>query len=262
MKNLSKETYLEKLMFFMSFHFSDEESRSILGDYEEWFFNETLQGKTEEEICLSLGSPQKVVSNLLTESGKHPVRMRLLLQNTIIQCLLLMCTHCFLSILFLKSFDRTSTSYLYSGSVMLLVYFAVGSFVSRKSRSCLEHGYKHIFYKIHLILFGLTAAIILAQAFIFTQIHFIYAGIVCCYLLHIMITIIFLTNICIVRNLFQDKQMCISITLHMLGILTILFYTINQLHMLQCSNAVYGSLTIYIETVLLCLVIFKKAKTK
>lgn len=261
MKNLSRETYLKKLMFLMSFHFSDEESRNILGDYEEWFFNETLQGKTEEEICLSLGSPQKVVANLLTESGKTP-RQIYLLQNTIIQCLLLMCTHCLLSILLLKSFDRTSTSYLYSGLVMLLIYFVAGSFVSKKSRSSQEHGYKHIFYKIHLILFGFTAVIIGAQAFIFTQIHFINAGIVCFYLLSIIIAIIFLTNVCIVGNLFQDKQMCILITLHMLGILTILFYTINQLHMLQCSNEVYGSLGIYIETVILCLVLFRKAKTK
>lgn len=262
MKNLSRETYLNKLMFFMSFHFSDEESRNILGDYEEWFFNETLQGKTEDEICLSLGSPQKVVANLLTESGKSPGQMYLLLQNTIIQCLLLMCTHCLLSILLLKSFDRTSTSYLYPGLVLLLVYFAAGSFAGKKSRSCQEHGYKHIFYKIHLILFGFTAVIILAQAFIFTQTHSINAGIVCCYLMSIIIAIIFLTNICIVKNLFQDRQMCILITLHMLGILTILFYTINQLHMLQCSNEVYGSLVIYIETVILCLILFKKAKIK
>lgn len=49
-KVTSRADYIDKLKFYLSFYFSEDENTNILNDYEEWFENEILCGKSEEEV--------------------------------------------------------------------------------------------------------------------------------------------------------------------------------------------------------------------
>lgn len=64
---MSKVEFLDILKDYLLKSYSKEESLSILRDYEEYFLNGKLDGKTDDEIILELGSPKKIVNDLLSE---------------------------------------------------------------------------------------------------------------------------------------------------------------------------------------------------
>lgn len=64
---INKAEYLDVLKDYLLKVYSEEESLDILRDYEEYFLNGKLDGKTEEEIILELGSPKKIVQDLKAE---------------------------------------------------------------------------------------------------------------------------------------------------------------------------------------------------
>lgn len=66
---INKADYLDVLKDYLLKVYSEEESLDILRDYEEYFLNGKLDGKTEEEIILELGSPKKIVQELKEEEN-------------------------------------------------------------------------------------------------------------------------------------------------------------------------------------------------
>lgn len=261
-KIISKKVFIEKLKFYLLFYFDDNESISILHDYEEWFTNESLQGKTEEEICFSLGSPKKVINKLLVESEKSRLRINILLQNTVIQTFLLLIIHFLFSTFLLKTCNRSSSNYLYFALGIVFVYFIIEIILIKRGYPCKFHFNQNSFYKINLFVFGFAIVILLFQVYFFPNIKFANSGKICFFVLSILILCLFLLNIYfVVKKLFQTKQLAFLTTLHILGVTTLLFYTMNQLNMLyndmsQCSILIYGSGGIYLETVILCYIFY------
>lgn len=258
---------MEKLSFHLSFHFDNEESQNILNDYEEWFANEALQGKSDEEICLALGSPKKVTTNLLLESGKQSRRVCILLRNIVIQSFLIVILHCLFSVLLLQNFNRSASSYLYAGLSMIFIYFIIGSVLTKKTLSLREYDCRVDFNKSNLLIFGLVIMIMLFELLFLPKMKGPRSGITCFWILSILMLSILLANIYFVKKIFQAKQLIFLITFHILGVVTLLFYIINQLNMLydsilQYSNLIQGSLGIYIETIVLCLILYKKANIR
>ena len=64
---INKVDYLDVLKDYLLKFYSEEESLDILRDYEEYFLNGKLDGKTEEEIILELGSPKRIVQEIREE---------------------------------------------------------------------------------------------------------------------------------------------------------------------------------------------------
>ena len=64
---ITKNDYLDVLRDYLLKFYSEEETLDILRDYEEYFLNGKLDGKTEEEIILELGSPKKIVQEIREE---------------------------------------------------------------------------------------------------------------------------------------------------------------------------------------------------
>ena len=64
---MNKVEYLDVLNDYLLKYYSEEESLDILRDYEEYFLNGKLDGKTEQEIILELGSPKIIVQELRAE---------------------------------------------------------------------------------------------------------------------------------------------------------------------------------------------------
>ena len=61
---MNKFEYLDMLKDYLLKAYSEEESLEIIRDYEEYFLNGKLDGKTDEELILELGSPKKILEEL------------------------------------------------------------------------------------------------------------------------------------------------------------------------------------------------------
>ena len=46
----SENKFIKNLRFHLSFYFNDIDISNIISDYEEWFENEKLHGKTEKDL--------------------------------------------------------------------------------------------------------------------------------------------------------------------------------------------------------------------
>ena len=66
---MKKEDFLEILKDYLKKGFSEDEVTDILRDYEEYFVDGIIEGKSEIEIIQSLGSPKEIANELLAESN-------------------------------------------------------------------------------------------------------------------------------------------------------------------------------------------------
>lgn len=261
-KNISRRNFIDKLKFYLSFYFNYEEITSIIDDYEDWFDNEALQGKSEEEICAALNSPKKVVGNLLSESDKHSIRISILLQNTMIQVLLLIMIYFLISISLLKICNRNALSYLYPAAAIMFIYFIAGIMIVKKNQPLSSILHKKDFYWSNLSLLGFSIVIILFEMLFLPKMKYPNSGEICSFVLSAFILSLFLINIyVVVKKMLPARQSAFLTTLHISGIITLLFFAINQSHMLyndiaEYSRLIYGSICIYIETIILCFIFY------
>lgn len=70
---LNKREFLEILKDYLSNHFSDDEVNDILRDYEEYFIDGEIEGKSDIQIIESLGSPKSIVRDLVDEMNSSKV---------------------------------------------------------------------------------------------------------------------------------------------------------------------------------------------
>ena len=61
---MKKEDFLEILRDYLKKGFSEDEINEIVRDYEEYFVDGLIEGKTEMEIISSLGSPKEIANEL------------------------------------------------------------------------------------------------------------------------------------------------------------------------------------------------------
>lgn len=64
---MTRQQYLSKLRKQLQFRLSNSEIADIISDIEECFEAGAAEGKSEEEICLSLGEPKSAAASLLNE---------------------------------------------------------------------------------------------------------------------------------------------------------------------------------------------------
>ena len=60
---MKKEDFLEILRDYLKKGFSEDEVMDILRDYEEYFVDGIIEGKSEIEIIQSLGSPKEIANS-------------------------------------------------------------------------------------------------------------------------------------------------------------------------------------------------------
>jgi uncharacterized membrane protein len=66
---LKKEDFLDILRDYLKKDFSDDEVVDIVRDYEEYFIDGLIEGKSEIEIIQSLGSPKEIASELIMQTN-------------------------------------------------------------------------------------------------------------------------------------------------------------------------------------------------
>ncbi|WP_176698658.1 MULTISPECIES: DUF1700 domain-containing protein [Romboutsia] len=65
---MNRAEFLDILRDYLKGSFSEEEIGDILRDYEEYFLDGTIEGKSDIEIIKSLGSPKTIASELIAET--------------------------------------------------------------------------------------------------------------------------------------------------------------------------------------------------
>lgn len=66
---MTEKEYIGKLRSSLAFFVSENELNDIVTDFEEMFADSLTDGKSEEQICLSLGSPKDAAADILSERG-------------------------------------------------------------------------------------------------------------------------------------------------------------------------------------------------
>ena len=66
---MRKEDFLEILKDYLNNIISQEEIMDIVRDYEEYFIDGEIEGKTEMDIIASLGSPKEIAKELVSQSS-------------------------------------------------------------------------------------------------------------------------------------------------------------------------------------------------
>ncbi len=264
-KATSRVDYINKLKFYLSFYFNEDEKASILNDYEEWFENETLCGKSEEVICAALNEPQRVVKKLLAESSGHLPWITRLFQNAMIQLLILMVIHLFIALYFLKICNDHGQNYLYFAIISIFLYFLAGMMIIKKF--CCP---KSNIYKDNLLISGLALSIIVFEMFFWIKISHPYSGHICVIVSSVFLVFLFCINIYIaIKNMVQNNHYVFLAAFHISGIMMLLLFLHNQSHMLYKdmfeyrNKLVSGSICLYVEIIVLFAVFFKsKIDTK
>ncbi len=85
---MTKDEYIRKLRSKLRFFLSAGEIRDIAGDISEVFADGISDGRSEGEICTSLGSPVDAARNILTEHGISP-NTRMSLAKTVISAVIM-----------------------------------------------------------------------------------------------------------------------------------------------------------------------------
>ncbi|MCH1967059.1 DUF1700 domain-containing protein [Paraclostridium sordellii] len=70
---MNKKEFLEILKDYLSNHFSQDEVNDILRDYEEYFIDGEIEGKSDIQIIESLGSPKSIVRDLVGEMKESKI---------------------------------------------------------------------------------------------------------------------------------------------------------------------------------------------
>lgn len=261
-KNISRKGFIARLRFYLSFGFEEDESESILNDYEEWFENEVAQGKSEAEICAALEPPVRIVRNLLSESGSRFVRVSVLLRNTVMRILMLITAYYVGSLLIVRACNKNAISYWGFAVGMLFLYFIVGVALIKKSDSAAMDIGRRDFYGSNLLISGLVVALMGAAVFWVPRVSAPDSGVVWGFALRAGVVFLFLISLyTAVKKLPRYRQYAFVTILHAAGGMALLLFLINQSQMLyngvsEYHNALYDSGVIYAEAVILCLIFY------
>lgn len=68
---MRKDDFLEILKDYLKNSFSEDEIMDIVRDYEEYFIDGAIEGKSDIEIISALGSPKEIAAALLAESNTN-----------------------------------------------------------------------------------------------------------------------------------------------------------------------------------------------
>lgn len=263
-KITSKADFIEKLSFHLSFYFNDAECSNLISDYEEWFENETLEGKSEAEICAALDAPKKIVKKLLSESNTKPYQT--FFHNSMLKVLLLMIMHLIAGLYFLKICNTNPIKFFPFIICINFIYFFIGTLLIKNCRP--ESFHSQEYFKSNLVIFGLFLLMILSEAYILPKMTSPNSGMICANVISIISLTLFFLNIYItVKKFAKDKLYGFLTIFHISGITTVLFYLMNQLHMLYDNQSffkhlVLGSACIYAEIIILCAILYSWATIK
>ena len=264
-KMVSRQVYLRQLKKKLRFKFNKDDIDSILDDYNEIFNVETAQGKTEKDVCMSLGDPTIIVQNLYKEMhSKDALAKNIFLRGDIVRSV------SFTMICLIIAKAIYSLNYGHGGSMMveLLIFYPVlvlllRLMLKRSNRVPTTAIIKNSLMQIkaaHLICLLIVLSLFFAFNNIIVNFRNEKAGVLVVGFLDIFIALL-----CgmIFFGIFKFKRNQIAffgVVCHALGVLVIILYYINVLHSLTnvklFSIKIMKSGLIYLETIMVTCIFY------
>jgi uncharacterized membrane protein len=257
--------YLRQLKKKLRFKFDKDDIDSILNDYNEIFDVETAQGKTEKDVCMSLGNPTIIVQNLYKEMhSKDALAKNIFLRGDIVRSI------SFAMICLIIAKAIYSLNYGHGGSMMveLLIFYPVlvsllWLVLQRSNRVSTTAIIKNSLMQIkvaHLICLLIVLSLFFVCNNIIVNFRNDKIGNLVVGFLYIFIALL-----CgmILFGIFKFKRNQIAfygVVCHALGVLVIILYYINVLHSLTNVNLfsieIMKSGLIYLETIMVTCIFY------
>lgn len=117
----SRQKFLKQLKKELRFKLGRDEITSIVSDYTEFFDIELAQGKSEIEVCTTLGHPQTIAQNLNQQMNSQNNSILLFSKNKV----LLIASIAVLCIIFATINNKLTQSYHEFSLIYLLIYYLV-----------------------------------------------------------------------------------------------------------------------------------------
>lgn len=253
-----KKVFLKQLKRKLLFRYSKDDINSILNDYDEFFDIEIAQGKTEEDVCISLGDPKGIVANLYQETppketlGKSIFSKREVVQNITIFILAFIIIHVIYKLNHGANYMMGELLISYPIIVSLLWFLL-------KKASPVDELQKNknslVLLKVFHTFCFLT---VLSLFFFFHNLVIGFAnqntGPIVVKTLYFFIILLSLIVLFSIRQFHKDQVAFYSIVCHALGALSIIIHYINMLYSLTSINTflieVRISWLLYLETII------------
>lgn len=248
---LTKTDFFNKLHFLLSFRYSKSECLNILEDYNEWFEGEQSGGKSEEEICSHIGSPQKIVRQICSENPTDSKKLSILVNNAFLQFVFLVTIRMILELCVLNFCNARGHSYLYFALFINFAFFTAVMMIVKSRRMSLVKNRKNVLMDILAIFFIILNTLMMFNLSIPVGHYFAYAY-------EIAICIIYIIIMMQSRSIWKDCCNSYLFACKAFAVISLLFFMMNQMQMLytdihQCRNLLWESVVIYAETFLLTL---------
>lgn len=254
---MSKKDFLQKLSLLLAFRFGEKERYSIVSDYDDYFANEMSQGRSEQEICLSIGQPREIVKKLCETEDRKLGSYIEVFRNVSVQIAVASIILFLIELLFLKNCKTYALdNYFYFALLIQCGYFIMGMCILRKCT------FQKISYVRHIIPAGIMIGVLLFEGFIVPSMSGENSGMICDSILWLTIAILCVLG---VRNIFKitsKNAAAFEIMMHLSGVVSVCMYFINEHGLLYRTGSAHvkasvEGLGIYAITILLCAVLKK-----
>ncbi len=266
---VSRQMYLRQLKKKLRFQYSIDDINSILNDYNEIFDVEIAQGKTEKDVCMSLGDPAIIVQNLYKEmhssddSAKKIFSGRNIAQGIFIVMIGVIIVNVIYSLVYSHGMSIMA-ELLISYPVTVLLLWLVLKKKCISSSVVINNNPVQI-KAAHLICFFIVLSLFMFFNNIIVNLRNEQAGNFVVGFLFIFIALLCGMILFSTFKILRYQIAFYSVICHAFGVLTIILYYISILHTLttvsMLSKKVLESGFIYLETIIvLCIFLFLHLK--
>ncbi|MGL5259569.1 MAG: DUF1700 domain-containing protein, partial [Lachnospiraceae bacterium] len=275
----TRQNFLKQLKKELRFKHGRDEISSILSDYNEFFDIELGQGKSEIEVCATLGHPHSIAQSLNQQMNIQNNISKILFSRNAILLIVFLTAIC---MIFANITDKVNQSYNASTLIYLLIYFPVitliswiaitktpfnfnYSIISKKSYLYVAIIHIFIFLSSLLLFFFMYSVVIhneyFAKNFIPSQVGTIVRSI-----LNLSICVMFTFVITGIYYSISKSFIYYSVFCHALGGIIIVLYYTTVLHSLSdistYSLRIMQSCLIYFESILVSAIFIFLARKK
>ena len=243
-----KADFFDKMQFLLSFRYSKAECQNILNDYEEWFREESRNGKTDAEICSNMGRPKDIIKKITAETKSDVPRLSIFIRNCFVQFIFITAIRIFADLCAFYYCERNGQNYFFFALIINAVYFAC-AMAAVKGK-----GPVRLFRWENFTLTIFAAAVLAGNLMIWNFATDLRTGPYTVLALTTLVYVIYAaTAIQGGWKVMKKEHEIYMFAIHATGLASMLFYAIRQYHIFTLDmeqfmrTYIYGSIGIYLE---------------
>ncbi len=251
-KAYGKADFLYRMQFLLSFQYSDSECKNILSDYEEWFQEESRNGKSEAEICANMGHPLEVVKKITAQTQSEAPKLSILIHHRFLQFMALIGIRIFADLSVFYYCERNGLQYFYAALFLNMIYFVCAMAAVKNKASF------HLLCGKHLVIAASAAIALAGNLAVWNYAERVSAGPNAVFALTILIGILYAAIVLQGGwGVLKNEAASYMLAMHAAGAASMLLYGIRQYHTFATDRKQFvlisltGSIGIYLEILVL-----------